>query len=129
MHRSFGGSQDNLLSIPFTYLTCFLTRSEKLGKLPGILGVVCQGLTLAFLIVRLYTLYEKKKWVLYTTIPLGLISIALSSFALAGAEANPFGELQISPTPSGGALLPFYFIQNSDYMTIKVHKLSLLLVS
>jgi len=76
------------------HLTRSETRSKKLSKLPGILGIVCQGLTLAFLIIRLFAIYDKKAWILYVTVPSALINIALSSFALADADASPAFNLQ-----------------------------------
>jgi len=56
-----------------------------ISKLPGILGIVCQALTLAFLIIRIFAIYDKKRWILYTTVPLGLSNVALSSLAIASA--------------------------------------------
>jgi len=49
---------------------------------PGILGVICQALTLAFLIIRLFAIYDKGRWVLYVTVPFGLLNVILSSFAI-----------------------------------------------
>jgi len=59
--------------------------------LPGIIGVICQGLTLVFLIIRLFAIYDKKRWILYVTLPFGVLSITLSSFAIGASSAHGFG--------------------------------------
>lgn len=66
----------------------------KLDKLPGIIGIVCQSLTSAFLIIRLFAIYDKRKWILYITVPLGLLNIALSCFAIARAEPGVANNVQ-----------------------------------
>jgi len=60
-----------------------------MGKIPGILGVICQALTLAFLIIRLFAIYDKRRWVLYATVPFGLLNVVLSSFAIGTSGLTP----------------------------------------
>ncbi|KLO16185.1 hypothetical protein SCHPADRAFT_938091 [Schizopora paradoxa] len=57
--------------------------SSRLGKVPGIIGVICQGITSTFLIIRLYAIYDKKRWALYVMVPFASLSVLLSSFAIA----------------------------------------------
>jgi len=59
------------------------TLCENLLKLPGISVILCQGFTSAFLIIRLFAIYDKKKWILYATIPFGLLNIVLQIFGIA----------------------------------------------
>jgi len=87
------------------------TLCENLFKLPGISGILCQGLTSVFLIIRLFAIYDKKKWILYTTIPFGLLNIALPIFGFADVTSQPvqarnFGSSTCFGVPfSGGSLL------------------------
>lgn len=37
---------------------------------------------LAFLIIRLYAIFDRSLWILYTTIPFALLNIILSSVSL-----------------------------------------------
>jgi len=62
---------------------------ENLIKLPGITGIICQGLTLVFLTIRLFAIYDKRKWILYATLPLGLLTIVLSIIGLADITSQP----------------------------------------
>jgi len=63
------------------------------GKWPGIIGVVCQGLTLIFLIIRLFAIYDKKRWILYVTVPFGLLNVILSGLALGTSAVVDVGGL------------------------------------
>lgn len=67
-------------------------KCNNLGKLPGIIGIVCQGLTLAFLIIRIYAIFNKKRWVLFATVPFGLLNIILSSLAIGSATTVTIQE-------------------------------------
>jgi len=64
---------------------------QRMGLLPGIIGVICQGLTLVFLIIRLFAIYDKRRWILHVTVPFGALSIVLSSFAIGASRAHSFG--------------------------------------
>jgi len=75
--------------IPVLVLTLAPTFAEQCGplkKLPGIMGIICQSFTLVFLIIRLYAIFEMRRWILFATVPFGLLTIVLSSLALGTAE-------------------------------------------
>jgi len=59
-----------------------LETCRRMGRLPGIIGVICQGIILAFLILRLFAIYDKKQWILYAALPFGLLNVVLSSLAI-----------------------------------------------
>ncbi|KLO16173.1 hypothetical protein SCHPADRAFT_938080 [Schizopora paradoxa] len=75
---------------PLTFDCSF--RMPNAGKIPGILGVICQALTLTFLAIRLFAIYDKKRWILYTTVPFALLSIGLSSLSIAYSFNDTVGE-------------------------------------
>lgn len=50
------------------------------------MGIICQSFTLVFLIIRLYAIFEMRRWILFATVPFGLLTIVLSSLALGTAE-------------------------------------------
>jgi len=54
-------------------------RCPRLARIPGGLGVVCQCITLAFLVIRLFAVFERKRWVLFVFIPFALLCVTLSS--------------------------------------------------
>jgi len=74
------------------------------GKWPGIIGVVCQGLTLIFLIIRLFAIYDKKRWILYVTVPFGLLNVILSGLALGTSAVVDVGGLVMT----GGLYWSYY---------------------
>lgn len=53
----------------------------RMGRLPGILGVICQGITSAFLILRLFAIYDKRQCI-HVALPFGLLNIVLSRLAI-----------------------------------------------
>jgi len=99
----------NVLVLALRYITAFgyvpiimlgisrvfstVEKCNMFGKLPAIIGIVCQSLTLVFLIVRLYAIFDKKRWILYATVPFGLVNVVLSSLAVVSADSMTLGEL------------------------------------
>jgi len=75
-------------------------KFDMFGKLPAIIGIVCQSLTLVFLIVRLYAIFDKKQWILYAAVPFGLVNIVLSSLAVVSADAMTLIELIVDFGPN-----------------------------
>jgi len=72
-------------------------KCDKFGKLPAIIGIICQGLTLVFLIIRLYAIFDKKSWILYATVPFGLLNVVLSILAIASEDEMSFVKLRNEP--------------------------------
>jgi len=110
-------------SVPKEGLAAF-TLCENLVKLPGISGIICQGLTLVFLIIRLFAIYDKRKWILFATIPLGLLNIVSSIIGLAEITSQSdgvqdFGSNAFSTCfamPSSGESLLFYELGYITYI-------------
>lgn len=46
-----------------------------------------------FLVIRLFAIYDKRRWILYVTVPFGLLNIVLSSYAIVSASAGTSGAL------------------------------------
>ncbi|KLO16169.1 hypothetical protein SCHPADRAFT_938079 [Schizopora paradoxa] len=87
----------NVLLLALRYVTALgfvpvLDESSVVGKVPGVVGVICQALTLAFLILRLYAIYEKQNWILYGLIPFSLLSVVFSSLVIREAQVYEFKE-------------------------------------
>ncbi|KLO16164.1 hypothetical protein SCHPADRAFT_223269 [Schizopora paradoxa] len=68
---------------------------REVGKVPGYIGAVCQGLTSVFLIIRLFAIMDKRRWILYLMVPFGVLNVLLSvviiktSVALEGSIGAP----------------------------------------
>ncbi|KLO04809.1 hypothetical protein SCHPADRAFT_947425 [Schizopora paradoxa] len=52
----------------------------------GIIGIVCQGMTLVLLIIRIHAIYDKKRWILYLTVPFAILSVGLASLVIGTAS-------------------------------------------
>jgi len=85
--------------LPALYLTTGVPvqscdTTYKLVLVPGLIGVVSQSIIAGLLIIRTHAIYEAQRWILYVTIPIGLLSVGLSSLVLthtyALGEFNPF---------------------------------------
>ncbi|KLO16182.1 hypothetical protein SCHPADRAFT_224874 [Schizopora paradoxa] len=95
----------NLLVIALRYITAFeyipifviafapsFSGEQKISgefrKVPGILGIICQSCTSAFLIIRLYAIFDRNRWILYATIPFAVLNTVLSSLAIGTAKVS-----------------------------------------
>ncbi|KLO16161.1 hypothetical protein SCHPADRAFT_223084 [Schizopora paradoxa] len=56
------------------------------GRVPGIIGIICQGMTLVLLIIRIHAIYNKKRWILYLTVPFAILSVGLASLVIGTAS-------------------------------------------
>jgi len=59
---------------------------SRLYKVPAVLGIFCQCLVLAFLVIRVFAIFDKRLWILGVTIPIALSSIILSSLAISRTQ-------------------------------------------
>ncbi|KLO15140.1 hypothetical protein SCHPADRAFT_927413 [Schizopora paradoxa] len=66
-------------------------------KIPAGIGIVTQCLVIAFLIIRLYAIFEKQHAVMYVMIPFALLSICLSMSVMAQASTLIVNEFSFSP--------------------------------
>ncbi|KLO16165.1 hypothetical protein SCHPADRAFT_901697 [Schizopora paradoxa] len=103
----------NVLVIALRYLTALGYVPVLVLTFAPIINARWQlsvGTTVTFLVIRLYAIYDKRRWILYVTFPFGMLSILLSSLAIGTATVGPFGEVgpdgQVDP-PSCFALPNF----------------------
>jgi len=101
------------------------------GKWPGIIGIICQGLTLAFLIIRLFAIYDKRRWILYVTVPFGLLNIILSCLALGTSAVVDVGGLVMTGETEVATFISCFalpnFGTNESPLLFKISYISIIL--
>ncbi|KLO16167.1 hypothetical protein SCHPADRAFT_926684 [Schizopora paradoxa] len=97
------------------------TYSLRVGKFSATIGIICQGLTLIFLVIRLFAIYGKSLWILYPTIPLAIVTITLSILAVKTAPVTKYW----APGLKGGAFdFPTCSLRPTTTEALTFYKLS-----
>jgi len=92
--------------------------SLALVRIPGIIGVLCQGVVSFVQIIRTRAVYEKARCVLFLTIPFGLLSSVLAINSLINTDTLSAALSDIAPA---GATSPAILPDATCFMVQSLH--------